>query len=171
MELHVKKLALRSAAKVAFGSIAFGCGGSMMEQSDASSDATADRFEASALDAPHPIDSATTDDAALACTPPVEVDGGDPGEEVFQCCLGEVETLTGDAGFVVVDAGEITSDPSLENCCNAIIAHVDNATDDYSAASVVLPTCCNAIGGPIGPACTPWGPPMPPEMNTLEGVA
>jgi hypothetical protein len=132
-----------------------------MVETDASSDA---QIDASALDVNALIDSAA--DGALACTPPVDVDGGDPGEEVFQCCLGEVEAITGDAGFIVVDANEVTSDPSLDNCCKAIIAHVDNATEDYSAATYVLPTCCSALAGPIGPACTPWGPPTPPEMES-----
>ncbi len=157
MDLHVRKLALRSAAKVAFGSIALGCGGSLMVESDAATDAADAKNETSTIEA-GPLD------AALACTPPVEVDGGDPGEEIFQCCLGEVEAITGDAGFVVAPASEVTGDPSLDNCCKAIIAHVDNATEDYSAATSGLPTCCNALQGPVGPACTPWGPPTPPAM-------
>jgi hypothetical protein len=176
MELHVKKLALRSAAKVAFGTMMVGCGGTMaVSDAGEPQDASNPKNDASSIDSSTDGNAAdvaqiedATGDGALACTPPVEVDGGDPGAEVFACCLGVVEAITGDAGFIVADAGEVTGDPSVDNCCKAIIAHVDNDTPDYSAAEQALPTCCNALASPMGPACTPWGPPMPPEMDATD---
>lgn len=164
MELIVRKMALRNAAKVALGSLVMGCGGTITDGGDAATDASSNKDTAQQKET-SVLDVVVQSDAPLACTGPVDVDAGDPGSTVFACCLPVVEALTGDAGFVVVDAGEVTGDPSVDNCCKAIIAHVDNDTQDYSAASQVLSTCCNALGYPVGPACTPWGPPTPPEMD------
>lgn len=114
-----------------------------------------------------PTPDAAPLDAALACTAPVELDAS-VDEPTFECCLGVVEEMTGDAGFTVVDAGAVAADPSVDNCCKAIIAHVDTTTADYSKASPTLPTCCGANDYPMGTACTPWGPPMPPELALAE---
>jgi hypothetical protein len=173
MNGSIRKMALRHAAKVAFGSFVVACGGTVAGGEDASSDAktsndTGTKTDAStsldsSLDSSSPADSSTSD-GALACTGPVDIDASSITPEVFQCCLGVVEQLTGDAGFSAIDAGEITGDPAVDNCCKVIIADVDSNTGDYSAASPTLYSCCNALGNPIGPACTPWGPPMPPCM-------
>jgi hypothetical protein len=170
MESSIRRSALRQAAKVAFGSLVISCGGTVSEGNplDAAldvkaSDAAAD---AQAVDSPadSPADVVIPFDGSLACTGPVDVDASSVNEQIFQCCLGVVEQLTGDAGFVVVDAGAITGDPSIDNCCKAIIAHVDTTTTDYSAAIPTLGPCCSALGYPMGPACTPWGPPTPPAV-------
>ena len=165
MDAFTRKLALRNAAKVAFGSLFFGCGGTMVSASE----------PPDALpDAPAAPDAAFSDvvaaDAALACTGPTEVDAGNVSEETFQCCIGVVSSDVGDASPWESDGGEIASDPSAANCCSAIVARVDdepdggNVSGDYLAASNLLPWCCRALGYPMGPACTPWGPPMPPPM-------
>lgn len=177
MDLLLRKLALRNAAKVAFGSsLVMGCGGTITDGNDAATTADANgkkdsqgATDSSVLDVAQPIEASS--DAPLACTGPVDIDAGDPGSTVFQCCLPVIEAITGDAGFVVVDAGEVTGDPSIDNCCKAVIAHVDNFTQDYSAADQVLSSCCNALGYPVGPACTPWGPPTPPEMKIEMEIA
>ncbi len=170
MNPSIRKMALRHAAKVAFGSFVVACGGTVSGGEDASSDAkigndTGTKPDASTpLDSSSPTDSSTMGDGALACTGPTDIDASSITPEVFQCCLGVVEQLTGDSGFMAIDAGEVTGDPAVDNCCKVIIADVDSNTSDYSAASPTLQTCCNALGYPNGPACTPWGPPMPVPM-------
>jgi hypothetical protein len=169
MDVWTRRRALRHAAKVAFGSVMIGCGGTQqVSGSDAEADVKTNDVELDAQDAANledaPTDSMMMGDGALACTGPVSVDAGDVTEQTFQCCLGVIEGVTGDSGFPAADASTVTGDPSVDNCCNAVIARVDTNTSDYSAADAVLPSCCNALGYPVGPACTPWGPPMPPAM-------
>jgi len=172
MDDSIRKKALRQAAKVAFGTCIIGCGGTLGSGQDASTDAVNDttkKSDAAQTDAATTedasMDSPTLGDGALACTGPIDIDASSVDEQVFQCCLGVVEQITGDSGFMVVDAGEVLGDPSIDNCCKAIIAHVDNDTADYGAASPTFGTCCSALGYPQGPACTPWGPPTPPAME------
>jgi hypothetical protein len=169
MDIWTRRRALRHAAKVAFGSLVIGCGGTQqVNGSDAEADVTSKDVQIDTQDAATaddgPTDAMMMGDGALACTGPVSDDAGDVTEDTFQCCLGVIEGVTGDSGFPVVDASTVTGDPSVDNCCNAVIARVDTNTTDYSAAVAVLPSCCNALGYPTGPACTPWGPPMPPDM-------
>lgn len=152
MDTGIRRMALRNAAKVALGSLMLGCGGVIdLSGEDAAVDA--------AKDAPQP-------DAApvLACTGPVDVDASGVDQLTFQCCLGVEQALLGDASAFQVDAGVVKGDPSASNCCNAIVAHVDQVTADYAAAAPSLALCCRALGYFSGPACTPWGPPTPPAM-------
>ena len=160
MDAFTRRLALKGAAKVALGSLFVGCGGAMVADPDVHPlpDAkVADGASDAAVEA-------ATPDAALACLGPTEVDAGGVTGDEFACCLGVVEEVTGDAGLQVVDAATIAADPSLDNCCKAILAHVGSA-GGYSEAIPTLPSCCGANGYPMGAACTPWGPPSPPEME------
>jgi len=173
MELTIRRLALRGAAKVAFGSLFFQCGGAITTgPGDAEADAKAKPDGA-------PVDAAVLDvvapDAALACTGPTAIDAGDVSEEAFACCVGEVASAVGDASPWDdpngPDASVVEDNPAALNCCDAILARMDDEPDggdlgqDYATASQVLSWCCFATGTPFGPACTPWGPPMPPEME------
>jgi hypothetical protein len=161
MDTALRRMALQSAAKVALGSLLLGCGGAIDGGQAAAADA--------AKDAPKNDGTTPAEDAAptLACTGPVDVDAGGVGSQAFECCLGVEQALLGDASAFEVDAGAVTSDPSASNCCNAIVAHVDEVTADYSAAGQALSLCCSALQYPMGPACTPWGPPTPPAMPEL----
>ncbi len=155
MDRALRRTALRGAAKVAFGSLMVGCGG-MID--------TTDNVPTPPLSDAATKPSIGTPAGALACTGPVDVDASGVDETTFQCCLGVERALMGDASPWSVDAGVVTSDPSGENCCNAIIAHIDQVTYDYSAGGTALQLCCSAVHHPMGPACTPWGPPTPPAM-------
>ena len=165
MDTGIRRMALRNAAKVALGSLVMGCGG-MIDTTD----------DGAAPDAAHdaPKDAVAKTDAAttLACTGPVEADASGIDTTTFQCCLGVEDALIGGQAPFEVDSGVVTSDPSAVNCCNAIIAHVDQVTTDYNAASQALQLCCPALKYPPGIACTPWGPPTPPAMaDVLQEVA
>jgi hypothetical protein len=169
MDAFVRRLALRNAAKVALGSLFFGCGGSI------STDVPKPDAQAADAAPDGDLDAALPPDAALACTGPTEVDAGDVTEETFQCCLGVVAGVVGDASpwdQNGPDASLVANDPSAVNCCSAIVARVDHEPDggdlsaDYTAAATgadALLWCCN-VAFEQGPACTPWGPPAPPPM-------
>jgi hypothetical protein len=176
MDISTRKKALRHAAKVAFGSLMMGCGGTEgVNGPDAQGDTMVAKDapagqDARAQDAQDegPTDAMMVGDGSLACTgEAVSVDSGDVTEQTFQCCLGVIEQDLGDSAFPEADASTVTGDPSVDNCCSVVIARVDDNTGDYSAADAVLPSCCNALGYPQGPACTPWGPPMPPAMEVV----
>ena len=164
-------MALRNAAKVAFGTFVVGCGGSLVvgQEPDAASDANKPKNDAAALDAVVP-----EQDAALACTGATSIDASDVSEETFQCCVADVTSKTGDASPWTdpngPDASLVQNDPAALNCCDVIVARIDNPPDggsinDYTAAGNALNWCCIALNYPMGTACTPWGPPTPPAME------
>ncbi|HEY1954817.1 MAG TPA: hypothetical protein VGH28_04380 [Polyangiaceae bacterium] len=162
---------MRNAAKVALGSLFFGCGGAVAVD---------------APDAAKPLKDAATDvsdaavakdasvDAALACTGPTEVDASDVDESAFECCIATVQSDVGDATPFDdpngPDASLVADNPSAANCCKVILARIDDEPDggdaggDRMAADSLFSWCCTALDEPMGPACTPWGPPTPPEM-------
>jgi hypothetical protein len=172
MDACTRRLALRSAAKVAFGSLFLHCGGALTQ---GPSDAQAE--DAVAADAK--TADAQAADAALACTGPTEVDAGDVTEEAFQCCVGDVTAAVGDASPFDPngpDASAVANDPAAANCCRAIVARIDHEPDggdpsaDWTAASSVLVWCCD-VAFEQGSACTPWGPPTPPAYLAPAEVA
>jgi len=174
MDLNIRRLALRNAAKVAFGTLVVGCGGTIgVGEQDAQSDANKPKGDA-AIDAL--LDNvAPEQDAALACTGKTEVDASDITAETFQCCIDTVNASTGDASPWTdpngPDASTVANDPAALNCCDVIVARIDNEPDggsignDYAAAGNALNWCCIALNYPMGTACTPWGPPTPPSME------
>jgi hypothetical protein len=170
MNLMIRRLALRNAAKVALGTLVVGCGGSIaVGPEDAQADAKTKK-DAAVLDAVVP-----EQDAALACTGATEVDASDVSEETFQCCVATVKSTTGDASPWGdpngPDASTVQNDPAALNCCDVIVARIDNEPDggsfggDYTTAGDALNWCCIALNYPMGGACTPWGPPTPPAME------
>jgi hypothetical protein len=170
-------MALRNAAKVAFGTFVVGCGGSIVvgQEPDAGGgDGSAPKKDAAGVDAAL-VDSVVPEqDAALACTGPTDVDASDVGSETFACCIAEVKSATGDASPWTdpngPDASTVQDNPAALNCCNVIVARIDNEPDggsvgnDYATAGDALNWCCIALKYPMGTACTPWGPPAPPAM-------
>jgi len=163
------RLALRAAAKVAFSVSMIGCGGSIQESSVAE-DSGAHAGEASVTDATaQPLqdgatatfDAALFADAALACQAPLLGVDASVSEDVFTCCLGVVAPYVSGPS---PDASAAAADPAVVACCNAIVLHVDQVTADYGKAASDFGICCPLVGDPLGPACTPWGPPVPPSM-------
>jgi hypothetical protein len=155
-----------------------GCGGAIEigQEPDAAPDANKGKKDAATTT----VDAALVDavvppvDAALACTGPTDVDASDVSEDTFQCCIAEVKAATGDASPWTdpngPDASTVQNNPAALNCCDVIVARIDNEPDggsmgaDYGAAGEALGWCCIALNNPMGTACTPWGPPTPPAM-------
>jgi hypothetical protein len=112
----------------------------------------------------------------LACQaePPGQV--VDIDAEQLTCCvdlLAPVVPINGEGWDVWTSD---STDPDVQGCCNVLIANVDA---DWNNAELLgyeaVSACCQAIGSPTGPACTPWGPPAPPifdpELARLWEVA
>jgi len=157
MNRSVFRAALRASAKVALGAAFAGCGG--MVGSTA---------EHAAPEASAPVEAYATDAAqerARTCDPPS-----------FDCCVASLEAVPpDDGGFEFPDAA--VGNPEVQACCATVIARLDSdmrATidqpdaaaveqQDEQTAAPVRWACCEATHAE-GPTCTPWGPPMPPEM-------
>jgi hypothetical protein len=191
MDEWMHRAALRAAAKVALAGLVGGCGahselpggGAATPEpggrpaADASADGRETSADAQGADAREAATDAA-DAAALACAAQA---GGDE-EGVFTCCLETVGRYFPDGGFAGELPAAAAADPEAVACCPEIVGHVEDAFVDggadpsavWSRANDrgVLASCCNALDNPMGPACTPWGPPVPPAMPGAElGVA
>jgi len=187
MNRSVFRAALRASAKVALGAAFVGCGGAVTSTAEhAAPEATA--ADAASADAT-PVDVSSPDAAqaeAAACDPPspssvlpegLHADAAAGiGQSTFDCCVSMLEAVPpNDGGFEFPDAA--VGNPEVQACCATVIARLDydmrttiNQPDastagqqDEQTAAPVRWACCQVTPSE-GPTCTPWGPPMPPEM-------
>jgi len=103
----------------------------------------------------------------------------------FDCCAASLEALLpADAGTIFQFPDAAAPDPALAACCAVVVMRLDHdytvvengdpdaaeATlqQDQTTAAPVRWACCNVAGHPEGPTCTPWGPPVPPDMPRGE---
>lgn len=101
--------------------------------------------------------------------------------------LTTAQTDAGPSKEVTAYCAETAPDASPRECCDTQLASAtfaeDGGTDSltlgccdvliHSAmpwSSEQLGACCWALGTPRGPACTPWGPPVPPAMDWKAGA-
>jgi hypothetical protein len=183
MNRLVFRAALRASAKVALGAAFAGCGGMVgstaehaAPEASAPEAASADaalfdvsaRAEAGACDPPSPssvLPEGLHADAAAGID-----------ESTFACCVGLLEAVPpNDGGFAFPDAA--VGNPEVQACCATVIARLDYdmrqtitqpdastaEQQDERTAAPVRWACCQVTPSE-GPTCTPWGPPMPPEM-------
>jgi hypothetical protein len=184
MSSETGKRALRAAAKVAFGAAFIGalpgCGG---------------KVEISGGGAPINEPQPMADAAASAATGP---DSAPPNGGLQ--CLGQVTLREYPAQSTPISAAEFAccaaydnahppdasdagpapphgTDPSLVNCCKAIIAGIDQGMFATAVNESVRACCWTGIVAPQEELwshgfCAPWGPPMPPALTLeLEAVA
>jgi hypothetical protein len=98
------------------------------------------------------------------------------GASTFDCCVALLEAIPpNDGGFAFPDAA--VGNPEVQACCATVIARLDYdlretigdpdastaSSQDEQKAAPVRWACCQVTPSE-GPTCTPWGPPMPPEM-------
>jgi len=145
MTPETHRLALRAAAKLALSALAptlaLACGSAATEETPTS---------ATSVDLTSAHDGGTPKEVALYCAAEA------PTKTTRECCDTELATATfGD------DAG--TNSLTL-GCCDVLI----HSADPWSSEQ--LGECCFALGTPHGPACTPWGPPVPPSMGWKRGA-
>lgn len=96
-------------------------------------------------------------------------DGKAPTAKELDCCVAKAKNafpqdVAVSAATGAGDAG-VLSEPTLVACCSAIL----NATVTGTQMDLTYEqerACCHTQGPQWWqhPACTPWGPPMPPEM-------
>ena len=157
MNRSVFRAALRASAKVALGAAFAGCGGMVGSTAEHAAPEASTPVEASPLDA--------AQQKARACDPPS-----------FDCCVALLEAVPlNDGGFAFPDAAVGNSE--VHACCATVIARLDSdirqtndqpdaATAEQQNEQTAAPVrwaCCQ-VTPTEGPTCTPWGPPMPPEM-------
>jgi hypothetical protein len=188
MDILIRRAALRATAKVALSLTVVGCGANVdsiddeeaYSRDDGYATGKGDDVGEPADDAPDGAvedandDADCSDEEELACG----LGEGDPSaiEEIalddaqLLCCAELLEPLTPswDEEGSWEAWQESQADPEVAGCCGVAVAHV-NA--DYMKIEQVgwdtLNACCGAIGNPMGPACTPWGPPVPPAIDAL----
>jgi hypothetical protein len=148
--------------------------------------------EAAPEDAAAPVDVALADGSQVkagACDPssPSSVLPEDTHadaaagitESTFDCCLAVLEAVPpNEGGFEFPDAA--FGNPEVQACCATVIARLDHdyrdswalvdaaqaiLQGDMRAAEPIVNACCQVeLPAAYGPTCTPWGPPMPPQM-------
>lgn len=163
--------ALRAAAKVALAcstaSIFGACGGQVTQTPATKDDPDADVADTKADAA---TDTVAVSDAlidATACK--VTPDAATTTE--IACCAAKVKATFPADVAEPVDAGGVgdagSPDKELVACCGEIVRTYDS-TNDLGLTFAQARACCYALPGTWwehpGIACTPWGPPMPPEM-------
>ena len=62
-------------------------------------------------------------------------------------------------------------DEGVGACCNVVVAHANEGGSVMEQLGWEnIQRCCQAAGSPFGPACTPWGPPVPPAMRAFADL-
>jgi hypothetical protein len=178
MKASTRAFALRAAAKAALSVSLAGCGGATLSPATDDSGAapvtthTPDSGPADAARGTTPAEAGATPEAGEARVGTSEPCSGIPAEgdaavskDTFTCCTSYLSPGA-DAAFATL--GVDAAAPASRTCCSVVISYVDRDTtgNAYAAAEQVIPACCNDLRPtPIGRACTPWGPPVPPVMH------
>ncbi|MBI2393877.1 MAG: hypothetical protein HYV09_30170 [Deltaproteobacteria bacterium] len=163
-EIH--RRALLAATKVSLSAaLIVGCGGRL--DHEMISAAEGDTGAANGSDAAE----VTVAEAGTLEVSVLETGGDTSARGDASACGLLVESALADAGEPVT-----TSDPALQACCREILP-AWTTDGDFGVGYRAARACCYVVGGESwweigGAACTPWGPPMPPEMRAPdEGVA
>ena len=172
--------ALKTTAKIALSLTVFACGGTVD---------VADQSSASTDDPPEPERPVYDEEEE---EPPVQVyrpeeeeeetlacEAAPVGEEVaildteqLDCCVALLEPAWPGEGPEAWQEWETTmKDEAVGACCNIVVAHANESfqlVESLGWQNVQM--CCQAAGSPFGPACTPWGPPVPPAMGAFADL-
>ena len=102
--------------------------------------------------------------------------GGEPGAggvpspadpcEATQACVNDLQALRSDT------LPQLPTTPRTTECCELIINHIVPwgapllcEAEVFDAGDDVKWPCCEVLQSPQDTACTPWGPPVPPELD------
>ena len=164
----IRLKALRAAAKVALSLTVVGCAGNVQfdagesnpgpPEDDSDSVVVADPEE---NEVSHLIGVTMPDpeDGKLMCEAPPVGEQVEIDEAQLACCVEFIEPLTPQNTDWDSWSELAANDADVAACCNVA---VHNAEQDFEAVDWQLVQSCCLVGGLEGPACTPWGPPMPP---------
>jgi len=161
--METRRLALLAATKVSLSAVlVIGCGGQV--QSAPASASEGDTGVADKADTNTPDTFAADTNVADTNAPDTIVaESSPPGDS--SACASIVQSALADAGEPAT-----SSDPAVQACCKEILplwTWEANLGISYEAARA----CCQVLGGDkwweiAAPACTPWGPPMPPSIDS-----
>ncbi len=163
---EVKRRALLGAAKVAFSASLAACGGLVIVEPGTSQGAGGASTTTSGNEKPET--SATTAATTSAATTAIATaSSGTPsacfdaaGQEDVGCCDALIEATFPIDGSPM---GPTTSD--VVGCCSAELAAKSASTGGSQVPYTQLYACCSVPGVvKANPACSPWGPPVPPSM-------
>jgi hypothetical protein len=165
----IRRQALRSAAKVAFGATLVwgaalsGCGG----QSVSGTSVDDDRDESD-------LGSSSGERRAepkLACNvPTAELDAvvqASADRATYACCADYVATKLPSDEQLTPDVPELTRDPAVVECCRYVNAAYDRLLDGPFPFAVQAFCCRPGVLSDAeheGVFCSPWGPPVPPSL-------
>lgn len=170
MRESTRRAALRATAKVALSLTVVGCAAEVQLPREDNEDATVGTDEeltrAGGRTGSPTASGGSSGDELVCDAPPVgEVVLLDA--ELVQCCTSFIEPATPTDG-PSWETWQSVADPDLDGCCQVLVAHVDQDTTGAGDLWEMMSACCMRLDYPMGPACTPWGPPVPPAMPRLE---
>ena len=148
MTPEIQRAALRAAAKLALSALAFGCGGvaATPDPGVTPTDTSADDLKYGSSDVPSYCKK------------------HHPGATEQQCCEDEVATAKFPKDPHPSTGPDTRVDALTRACCTVLAKDADEAqTFSWPERT----QCCEAIGWSAAGTCTPWGPPVPPEMAPL----
>lgn len=151
MTPEIHRAALRAAAKLALSAVVLGCGGAA---ADTQNDPGASPTDTSAGD----LTSRSSGDVAGYCHK------HHAHESQHQCCVDEVATASFPKDPHFSANPDLRVDALTRACCTVLAKDADK-TNDFSFKE--RGECCAAIGWSAAATCTPWGPPVPPEMPSF----
>lgn len=151
MRPTTRRRALRATAKVAWAALALGCGADAQPPAEpvAATDATA---------TDSPADDAPTPTPATSVASPVPTASA-AADTDLTACHERVKNAVG-------AKSEPKDAPAEDKACCTRIAEEHHADLGMKWEQSERGYCCAALGWDSGRACTPWGPPPPPELAT-----
>jgi hypothetical protein len=138
MTPEIRKAAVRAAAKAALVTMLVGCGGSDTKPVAGPSNTASGAPMAASVDC-------ATHLGALAAVPQGELAAGDPAKD------------RNDVYGKVFSDRAARESAETQKCCTEELTK-------SGAGSKLRWECCSALPADPSGACTPWGPPCPPEM-------
>jgi hypothetical protein len=172
---EIRRRALRSAAKVAFGialcsgAALAGCGGKSIGDDDGAEGEQPPEARSGLACAP-----------ALGPVDPNDLDANASWDaSVYACCTDYIAGRISAEPSPESHAAGLAADPSGVNCCRYVNASYHSLRGTFGAEAFPYEAnlaCCDAGVLPedeaVGPFCTPWGPPVPPALDAeLEAAA
>ena len=169
MDVRTRRESLRAVAKLVFGAASTlaltQCGGKTA-MSRESPDNEAQLAPAALVDAGCAFPGMVT----LTPSPTTEAPAFTRAE--VDCCMGHLEGRIANGPPQVHDA-------TFSNCCNAIIAASDFGMIKFADVDGTVRSACCYYGNPDEgqslwghSLCSPWGPPVPPAMDSpIEDIA
>ena len=168
MDEKIRRAALRATAKVALAMTVVGCLGEVQVEADEAnpeeSDGPPEEEVTTTIAPPGPQRPEPGVETELACEAPGPDDEVALDPEQLDCCnalLAPVLPSEPDAWPAWIEAAAA---PDVQGCCRVELAHFEADPGGTVVPWDTVSPCCEALEFPVGVACTPWGPAVPPAV-------